>query len=68
MRLWTRGRLILLAETLTYNKSALCRSPSPAFSLFYFPAKQIYFHLFWFCVDTKAILSETLELPRFMKI
>ena len=26
------------------------------------------FHLFWLCVDTKAILSETLELPRFKKL
>ena len=32
-----RARLILLAEILAYNKSALCRSASPEFSfvLFY---------------------------------
>ena len=35
--LWPRGRLILLAEILRCNKSALCRSASTVFSfvLFY---------------------------------
>ena len=33
---WPWGRLILLAEILAYNKSALCRSASPAFSFDFF--------------------------------
>ena len=36
VKLWPSGRLILLAEILAYNKSAVCRSASPAFSFVLF--------------------------------